>query len=382
MISKLESGIITIENTGMATDTVDSATAQLAAELTVSESTTSEGSSKTTAQDASPPYFDFFGLPRELRDKIYEQPVLFERDWVPDRHDLHFELEVRKLRTSLLLVDRQFHNEYRERCEAHQVLYVQDHPEALEDRDLDLKDKAGLWEIKYRVDRKGYVSQLEALNAFLRTCAPRYLALHSIDIEICISIRTRAEFQDIISIAAWDDMSDFLAFGKTRLLEVYCAERAQGRRFTATPRPLIARWKRGDPLHINFMEPATDFYAEEEPDRTSVMASGTTYYVINIADHGDTYDGDTYDAWDHVYSSEFRDYAYDASSDEEDDDSDHGSHDRSDDGGTALMAGNKAWMGDVGNHSIPEDDSANVLEAAGEDADGEHSDGDLATSYA
>lgn len=78
-------------------------------------------SSEDTAQ-----IFRFFDLPRELRDNIYEQPVLVEHWYM--RPDMWDDLCIRaeKLNTSPLLVNRQFRDEYTKRCQDQQVLCLRD----------------------------------------------------------------------------------------------------------------------------------------------------------------------------------------------------------------------------------------------------------------
>ena len=62
--------------------------------------------------------FRFYDLLRELRDKIYEQPILMEHFNMPtimlDNHSRYIQGE--KVSASLLLVSRQFRDEYTERC--------------------------------------------------------------------------------------------------------------------------------------------------------------------------------------------------------------------------------------------------------------------------
>jgi hypothetical protein len=72
--------------------------------------------------------FGFFGLPLELRDRIYDHSMLLEDEQLPERSARVFKTKIRKLRTSLLLVSRQFHDEYRKICASQQVLYMEDHP--------------------------------------------------------------------------------------------------------------------------------------------------------------------------------------------------------------------------------------------------------------
>jgi hypothetical protein len=89
----------------------------------------------TTREDTAH-IFRFFDLLRELRNKIYEQPILMDHWLVPTylEHDIHIEAE--KLSMSLLLVNRQFRDEYTERCEDQQALFLHDAFASLEDASI------------------------------------------------------------------------------------------------------------------------------------------------------------------------------------------------------------------------------------------------------
>lgn len=84
-------------------------------------------SPSATSSNGSEGVFDFFGLPRELRDKIYEQPVLMEHQRLPVDTGEDFLMKAKKLRTSLLLICHQFKREYSERCDKQQMLCLRDY---------------------------------------------------------------------------------------------------------------------------------------------------------------------------------------------------------------------------------------------------------------
>lgn len=94
----------------MAAEETNKATAQPTAK-SGSGVSISTGSSKPAFANDSTRFFDFFGLPRELRGKIYEQPVLFEYEHLPMSSDADLITKAKKLRTSLLSVSRQFRDE-------------------------------------------------------------------------------------------------------------------------------------------------------------------------------------------------------------------------------------------------------------------------------
>ena len=71
--------------------------------------------------------FDFFSLPRELRDEIYLHSLTFKRKF---RSQHGARLRGRRVtEPSLLQVSRQFHDEYLERAEQHTCLVIVDRPE-------------------------------------------------------------------------------------------------------------------------------------------------------------------------------------------------------------------------------------------------------------
>jgi hypothetical protein len=72
-------------------------------------------------------YFDFFGLPPELRDMIYDQPQLFETQTVISNCDLYLtHIAADKPCSSLLLVSKQIGSEYKRTCERRAGLSVVD----------------------------------------------------------------------------------------------------------------------------------------------------------------------------------------------------------------------------------------------------------------
>lgn len=96
------------------------------AEDKTSAATIAQPSAVATCREDDAQVFRFFDLPRELRDNIYEQPVLAKHWYMrPDMWD-DFCIRAEKLNTSLLLVSRQFRDEYVERCCEEQVLCLRD----------------------------------------------------------------------------------------------------------------------------------------------------------------------------------------------------------------------------------------------------------------
>lgn len=98
------------------------------AEDKTSLATITQPSAVATSREDNAQVFRFFDLPRELRDNIYEQPVLVKYWHTPtlliDDHSRHVQGE--KLSKSTLLVNRQFRDEYTERCSDQQTLCLRD----------------------------------------------------------------------------------------------------------------------------------------------------------------------------------------------------------------------------------------------------------------
>ena len=97
-------------NAAMASNITDTATTQLTIKNGSGKPAITGSSIPESANDSAR-FFDFFGLPRELRDKIYEQPVLFEYEHLPTISAKDMIAKVKKLRTSLLLVSQEFREE-------------------------------------------------------------------------------------------------------------------------------------------------------------------------------------------------------------------------------------------------------------------------------
>lgn len=139
--------------------------------------------SLTSATNDNNRVFDFFGLPRELRDKIYDQPTLLEHQQLPalGSDGINFLMKAKKLRTSLLLINRQFEREYRERCSGRQALCLQHYPGTIDHIDaFPALRKARNWNIDFSIVRRDSDSdsieasgQIESLGQFLCRWAPR-----------------------------------------------------------------------------------------------------------------------------------------------------------------------------------------------------------------
>lgn len=239
----------------MASEITDKASAQLTADSEPGKPVATLSSIPASASDSTR-FFDFFGLPRELRDKIYEQPVLFEYEHLPANSEKDFITKAKKLRTSLLLVSRQFRDEYTERCIGQQVLCLRDHCETWgSSAIIPSPNRARFWAIEFFVMSANTDSDLQMLQNFLDLQAGPDQALRFINIKLLFVGIPR---EDIESGSVLSAISNLQAFERVASLEVYLAEKLWDFRKSSKPKILIARWERSDDNQINFLTPAME----------------------------------------------------------------------------------------------------------------------------
>jgi hypothetical protein len=184
-------------------------------------------------------YFDFLGLLRELRDKIYEQPVLFKYEHIPAINDKAWITKAKKLRTSLLSVSHQFRNEYTERCAGQQVLCMRDHCSVWDSYAvLQSPNRARFWIIEFFVRSENIRDDLEMLMRFLNRWAIPDLALRTINIRL-LFVDTSGEY--LQSSGMRRTLSGIQAIGRLASLEIYLADKLWDFRRSGTPKIMIAR---------------------------------------------------------------------------------------------------------------------------------------------
>lgn len=164
-------------------------------------------------------FFDFFALPRELRDKIYEQPVLFEYEHLTAIGELDWITKAKKLRTSLLLVSRQFRDEYAEKCAGNQVLCMRDHcgvrgAQAI----LSSPHRARFWTMEFHFTTDNTNLDFEGVSDFLVSWAAPDLALRFIDLKLHFAGIPREQIENGYVRHA---IYSLQAFRKVRSLEIY-----------------------------------------------------------------------------------------------------------------------------------------------------------------
>jgi len=239
----------------MAAGNTEKATAQLTAESGSGGPVT--GSSMTAAANNSTQFFDFFALPRELRDKIYEQPVLSEYEHLPTKSEDDLITKAKKLRTSLLSVSRQFRDEYAERCAGQQVLCMRDHCATWADRVvLPSSNRAHLWTIEFFIMSEYTNYDLNMFKAFLDLQTGSNVTVRSINIKLLFE-ETRDEIE---SGSVRRALSDLQACEKVASLEIYLIQKLWDYKGSGKPKFLIARWDRSDGMNIDFLKPAIEIY--------------------------------------------------------------------------------------------------------------------------
>lgn len=206
--------------------------------------------------------FNFFGLPRELRDRIYEEPILVEHQQLTTfaNQDTCFLMKAKKLRTSLLLVNRQFKREYSERCSGRQVLCLKNHSDASEYVEVvPALNKAQYWTIDYSVvcwrpDLFKVHYQISWLERFLSEWIPLSPTLHSISIKLHLPMMLCVP-ELLVHIER--QLSGILAVDRVKLLEIYGKGRKHPSLNTkaSEPRTLFARWKREANALAGFLNP-------------------------------------------------------------------------------------------------------------------------------
>jgi hypothetical protein len=237
----------------MASKTTDKTTALITAENGSAESIITASSILSPVNDSTR-LFDFSGLPRELRDKIYEEPVLFEYEHLPAIGEPDWITKAKKLRTSLLLVSRQFRDEYTERCAGQQVLCMRDHcmvrgAQAI----LPSPNRARFCTMEFHFIPNAIDEDFEGLNEFLVRWAAPDLAVRSIDLKLNFVDMTREQIEGGYVRHA---IYSLQAFRKVASVELYLTEILWDFRNLGKPKELIARWDGGDDMRISFLTPA------------------------------------------------------------------------------------------------------------------------------
>jgi hypothetical protein len=110
--------------------------------------------------------------------------------------------------------------------------------------------------------------------------------LRSIRIEIYIDFY-RQDFERIKDNDEWLALLRIDGFAKVDLLEIYLTRSSWDRRIARPPRSLVARWKRGDPMHITFIKPSNNLrdmiYDQPQLFETQTMLPSRGGYPFRMA---------------------------------------------------------------------------------------------------
>jgi hypothetical protein len=216
-------------------------------------------SSAAKSREDTAHIFRFFDLPRELRDKIYEQPVLMDHWLVPNylEHDIHIEAE--KLSMSLLLVNRQFREEYTERCEDQQALILHDAFTSLDDASIINEfDMLRCWTLGICYwESAREPDALFHLEDYLGECARWFKGLPAANVRLYIS--HRQDFDDYtprVFDRLENNIAEIASFQKVAEVEIYATKRTRRRTSITWSRKLLARWCRAESPSDIFLDRA------------------------------------------------------------------------------------------------------------------------------
>ena len=234
------------------------------AEDKTSAATIAQPSAIATSREDNAQVFRFFDLPRELRDNIFEQPVLAKHWYMrPDMCD-DFCIRAEKLNTSLLLVNRQFRDEYVKRCNDQQVLSLRDRTHwtgvtgilaAVDDA------KSGILAM-CRAEFSTHPRTPNNLRLYLGNSALWYDDLSAVTLRLYLSYQHDLEDCGPCVLGHLQSMmADIAAFQKIAELEVYMIKRTGRQSRVTWSRKLLAQWHRDDSVASIFLGPAS--HAEE-----------------------------------------------------------------------------------------------------------------------
>jgi len=226
------------------------------AEVGTSAAVIAQPSSAAMSREDTAETFRFFDLPRELRDNIYEQPTLADHWHMPPYAYDDFCVKAEKLNTSMLLVNRQFRDEYVERCLDQQVLSLRDCPHWTGATSiLAALDEARSWILAMCAAKfSTHLGAPRSLRHYVGGCARWYNDLHAVKIRLYLNYQHGLE--DCGSYAfdhLQGTMADIASFQKVAKLEVYMTKRARCHSKVTWSRKLLARWQRNDAAATIFL---------------------------------------------------------------------------------------------------------------------------------
>jgi len=330
------------------------------AEGGTSEAIITQPSTVAEALEITSHSFRFFDLPRELRDEIYEQPVLREHFNIPtlmlEGHSRH--IQGKKLSASLLLVSRQFRDEYTERCLDQQILCLRDW--------LDFSDTMGVLTVLDEL--RSWVIDIctaapRRLDRHLGNCAQWYHDLRAVNLRLYLNYQSDlGDCAPYVSDHLQSTVADIASFKKTARLEIYMTKPARRYGRASWSRKLLARWHRGESQATILLGPAPEIEGSEWEDfegvgldvEWSTSFSNSFGSWPDDEDHNDDQASDTNEYQDDASEYGGDDY----SSNELLDQKDYGSADESDinvgdgidsDGNAGRVSGDEHFESDHAN---------------------------------
>jgi hypothetical protein len=217
-------------------------------------------------------YFDFFGLPLELREMIYDQPQLFEtQTMLPSRVGYPFRMAANKPDSSLLLVSKQFSSEYKRRCEGRVELSVADYIDhfamgtpygvvtmPLTKEISSMHMHVGDWWLPSPFF-PGLTDSLKTFKDWLSHWIAQMPKLQTVTVSLY-------PYENLIRLPEYRDMlitklCDLISLNLLTEVKVIAMEGDGPRFLSVDPRKLLVDWKRQDAVRSQLIDPMAD-YAE------------------------------------------------------------------------------------------------------------------------
>jgi hypothetical protein len=223
-------------------------------------------------------YFDFFGLPLEIRDMVYDQPQLLVYERIIDNRGLQhmgpYYMEATKADPSLLLVNHQFGSEYKKRCEERSGLSMSDAVNGvftLDNRHDEVRlpsmaaGKASFLHLhvgdsirSWFPTHEGPVS-LEPLQKWLSHWVSRMPKLQIITMNLYLHHRSCQMSQERAKLIA--ELCDLISLGQLTEIKVIVMKNAEAwfSVLEADTKKLLVDWKRDDGLPPQLIEPMAGY---------------------------------------------------------------------------------------------------------------------------
>ena len=230
-------------------------------------------SSKSTTKAHGTGYFDFFGLPPEIRDMIYDLPQMLDHETPLSYYDDGWpKMAATKPRTSLLMVNSQFSSEYEKRCNGRSGLFVSEtldrffYTSGMAGSQLSSKAAKGVsfmhihaanWMIyEYLLGVRGF----ELFKQWISHYAYKMPKLQNISVNVYTN---RHDFQDAGIRRSFIEQLDALtSVGQLTELRVVIMEDPWQWRSRHVVKELLVHWNRESDTPLQLIDPAVSY--EEE----------------------------------------------------------------------------------------------------------------------